>query len=69
LDKDGSFPQADDTDADISHRYHAAYQGEGDGTMVYQTAAAGHMPDTLDDDSKGSHPNNGLLCGLPACNL
>jgi hypothetical protein len=67
-DEDGSFPQqADDTDADISRRYHAAYQGEGDGTMVYQTAAAGHMPDTSDDDSTGSHQNNnGLLRGSPA---
>jgi hypothetical protein len=65
-DADGSFPRLEDTDADDSRRYHAGYQGEGDGTMVYQTAAAGHMLDTSDDDSTGSHQNTGLICGSPA---
>lgn len=71
--EDGSFPRANDSDPhvndndiDLSRRHHAGYQGEGDGTMVYQTAAAGHMPDTSDDDSAQSNPNSGLISGPPA---
>ena len=61
-DPDGSFPSESEFN---QSRQHAGYQGEGDGTMVYQTAAAAVNPLDISQRSEGSNMselNNGF-CG------
>jgi hypothetical protein len=51
-DPDGSFPSESEFN---QSRQHAGYQGEGDGTMVYQTAAAAVNPLDISRRSEGSN--------------